>query len=497
MKRRLIALEAVYTSDSISDIEASARQDIPGDLVGTETPEQEPVVIDLKGIKDAKSASISTEIDNNLTNITGNGVDNPLSMANEITNSNLNNDGSDDFDFAPAIESYDNRSIEIDTDIDTLDNGIETLSALGDLSEAARGIHGDNDSISDAGINILRISTEYMAHQLGLTGVVLVPSQEAMTNVNTDQILTIVQENISDTIKKGIKAIKDSIVKIWNKLVEFVVRIFKKIRNGLWKTLEVIVKYNELTRPTYGPTIVVVFEHENMVIMENVAKCFAKPNSSKLSPKDIIRVLENCFKLDNVTKNIGQTLINSFMTLMSDINADTDPKEVYATFINTTLKAQLLSHIKDTQLPYGYHLSENELEHGSMKFVSSSLTGPNKVSGHISIDVASKDEVDSIIECIRQNLQYLEHAENAVVRLNHLKDEALNKLEVDFNKLSKTSDSDSRVLQLDHQAMHVSGMFFGGLAGFLKSLLHVVFLGSSVATKYCNKCVELRQQSSV
>jgi hypothetical protein len=496
MRKSLMALEAIYTSDSIKDIEASIRQDIPDITEDPQLVTQTPVVIDIKGVNDAKQSVASTEIDNNLTNITGNGDDNEISMANEVGTMNTDSDGSNDFDFAPATEAYDNESVVVDATIDGLDNGLAALSALGELSDAAQGIQSSEKGISDSEINILRVSTEYISSQLGLTGAALVPSQESMEGVSSHQILKIVQENITDTIKKGLKAVRETLTRIWNMLVDFVLKVFRRMRTGLANALKILAEHNRQSRNRRGGfTVTVTVESENMIVMENVAKCFGMPGQNKLTPSEINNVLENCFKLDGVTKNIGQTLINNFMSLISDLKEDSNPEGVYKAFLMSSVHDKLLSHVKDLHLPYGFGISMTELEKGRMRFEE---PHEPKVSGHIAITVAGEEEISNIIETIAQNVSYLHNAEDAVVRLNHLKDEVLNKLEVDLNKLSHMSNvGESRSIRLSHSAAHIAGMFFGDLAHFLKSLLHIVFLGSSIGAKYCNKCISLRNQSQV
>ena len=496
MRKSLMALEAIYTSDSIKDIEASIRQDISDITNDPQLVTQTPIVIDINGINAAKQSTASTEIDNNLTNITGNGDDSEISMANEVGTIGTDNDGSNDFDFAPATEAYDNGGMKIDTAIDDLDNGLVALSALGDLSDAALGIQSSEKGISDTDINILRVSTEYISRQLGLTGSALVPSQEAMDGVNSNQVLRIVQENITDTIKKGLKAVRNTLIKIWSMLVDFVLKVFRKMRDGLTHAIKTLAEHNRQTQNRHGGfTVTVTVENEGMIVMENVAKCFGMPGQDKLTPSEINTVLENCFKLDEVTRNIGQTLINNFMELLSDIRDDSNPDAVYTAFLMSSIHDKLLSHVKNLHLPYGVGISMSELEKGRMRFET---PHEPKVSGHISVTIGSEEDVSNIIESIAQNISNMHIAEDAVVRLNHLKDEVLNKLEIDLNKLSNNPIAGkSRSIQLSHSATHITGMFFGDLAHFLKSLLHVVFLGSSIGAKYCNKCISLRDQARV
>jgi hypothetical protein len=186
-------MNSIDTSDSITDIDKSSQLNIEDVALKTDNPIKPTMLVNISGLmnKHTTRTELTTEGDG----ASDYGGLNMISVAQKVED-----EGDDSyFDFAPAEEAYDNRSMEptMEPDNESDSTDLDTLAALGDS------ISDNNNDIGDTGVVVVKLAIERISKRLGIPKDYIAPSLESLQEGGSRVAMKVIHEGIVRTVKLG------------------------------------------------------------------------------------------------------------------------------------------------------------------------------------------------------------------------------------------------------------------------------------------------------
>lgn len=469
-------MAGISYSGSVLDYDKSTRLPIDDVAKNTEDPIIPELIINLSDLakKDIGVMKIATE--NRLEDddfpadgYPERGEDQPVYLAeimheDDVTSSSLPGE-----EFGSAIEAYDNMSIDFSNYIQMGNNAIDTLDQMDKVNDSIKEVDENN-------LDLIKISTEYLYKQLGINPPLIISTEE-FEEVSPIIYRNTVVESIKDTIVKGYQKVIEFIKKIWSALVNGLKKLFNTVYDFIKRIATSLGLRNE--KAPNAAQELMSDKYENLKIQ--LVEAFSK--SSRLDSRDVTNILNDQIKTKDFYNYLNTNSLQHVFELIHSSDDSINFRD-YKEFFKNTFLSKILEQIKDLQFVNGAKIDLEDSKAGRVAFTYS----PNRNVSSPEVTIGDKSSIKDIIQKVLYSNDIVKTFYVKVEAIEKAKDEVLNKLSLDFSNFGSKNTT-----EVNKHISKLLTLFFMDLASLIKDITHLSSNGNRLALKYCEYSIRVRE----
>lgn len=469
-------MAGISYSDSVLDYDKSTRLPIDDVAKNTEDPIIPELIINLSDLakKDAGVMKISTENrleDNDFPDdgYPERGEDQPVYIADLIHEDDVTSSSLPGEEFGSAIEAYDNMNIDFSNYVQMGNRAVDTLDQMDKINDSIKEVDENN-------LGLIKISTEYLYKQLGINPPLII-STEGFEEVSPIIYKNAVVESIKDTVVKGYQRVIEFIKNVWSTLVNGLKKLFNTVYDFIKRIATSLGLRNEKAPNAAQELMSDKYESLKTQLVEAFSK------SNRLDSRDVTTILNDQIKTKDFYNYLNANSLQHVFELIHSSDDSINFRD-YREFFKNTFLNKILEQIKDLQFVGGAKIDLEDSKAGRVSFTYH----PNKNVSSPEITIGDKSSIKDIIQKVLYSNDIVKTFYVKVEAIEKSKNEVLNKLSLDFSKFGSKN-----TIEVNKHISKILTLFFMDLASLIKDITHLSSNGNRLALKYCEYSIRVRE----